>query len=71
MSCNNFYFVTLPKARYEWIHMRLPDFKIVSAYNYAVFRIISQLKLCGENIIEEDMLKKIYSTFHTSNMLLQ
>ncbi|PIN12607.1 hypothetical protein CDL12_14780 [Handroanthus impetiginosus] len=31
----------------------------------------SQLKLCGENIIDEDLLEKIFSTFHASNVLLQ
>ncbi|XP_048431497.1 uncharacterized protein LOC125473137 [Pyrus x bretschneideri] len=29
------------------------------------------LKLCGETITEEDMLEKIFSTFHASNVLLQ
>jgi hypothetical protein len=40
--------ITLPKARYEWMHLRLQDFKTVTEYNSAVFRITSQLKLCGE-----------------------
>ena len=63
--------VVLPKARYDWLHPRLQDFKSVSEYNSAMFRITSQLKLCGENITDEDMLEKIFSTFHVSNMLLQ
>ena len=40
--------VILPKARYDWMHLRLQDFKIVSEYNSAFFKINSQLKLCGE-----------------------
>ncbi|XP_019241827.1 PREDICTED: uncharacterized protein LOC109221845 [Nicotiana attenuata] len=28
----------LPKARYEWIHLRLQDFKTVSEYNSAIFK---------------------------------
>ena len=36
-----------------------------------MFKIVSKLKLCGEDIIEEDMLEKTFSTFHTSNVLLQ
>ena len=36
-----------------------------------MFRITSQLKLCGENITENDMLEKTFSTFHASNLLLQ
>ncbi|XP_068338916.1 uncharacterized protein [Pyrus communis] len=40
-------------------------------YNSAMFRISSQMKLCGETIIEEYMLEKTFSTFHASNVLLQ
>ncbi|CAN6541272.1 unnamed protein product [Malus baccata var. baccata] len=61
----------LPRARYEWAHLRIQDFKTVTEYNSAMFRISSQLKLCGETIIEEDMLEKTFSTFHASNVLLQ
>ncbi|XP_078148856.1 uncharacterized protein LOC144544271 [Carex rostrata] len=63
--------VILPKARYEWMHLRLQDFKTVSEFNSAMFRISSQLKLCGENITDQDMLEKTFSTFHASNILLQ
>ena len=63
--------VILPKARYDWLHLRLQDFKSVSEYNSALFQISSQLKLCGENITDEDMLEKTFTTFHASNVLLQ
>ncbi|XP_059639825.1 uncharacterized protein LOC132282235 [Cornus florida] len=63
--------VILPKARYNWIHLLLQDFKSVSEYNSALFKISSQLKLCGEKITDDDMLEKTYSTFHASNVLLQ
>nr|GFA38420.1 uncharacterized protein [Tanacetum cinerariifolium] len=63
--------VILPKARYDWMHLRLQDFKSVSEYNSAMFSITSKLILCGEMIIEEDMLEKTFFTFHASNMLLQ
>ena len=53
------------------MHLRLQDFKIVSEYNSALFKISFQLKLCEEKIIEEDMLEKTFTTFHASNMLLQ
>ncbi|KAK9673139.1 hypothetical protein RND81_12G149000 [Saponaria officinalis] len=53
--------VILPRARYEWMHLRLQDFKSV---DYAV-------KLCGETITESDLLEKTYSTFYASNMVLQ
>ncbi|XP_060178036.1 uncharacterized protein LOC132607972 [Lycium barbarum] len=34
-------------------------------------RITSQLKLCGDNITDEDMLEKTLTTFHASNLILQ
>lgn len=40
-------------------------------YKSAMFKIVSKLKLCGEDITDDDMLEKTFSTFHTSNMLLQ
>ena len=61
----------LPRARYEWMHLRFQDFKTVIEYNSAVFRITSQLKLCGETIKDEDMLEKTLTTFHASNVILQ
>ena len=63
--------VILPKARYDWLHLRLQNFKHVSEYNSALFKISSQLKLCGENITDEHMLEKTFTTFHASNVLLQ
>ena len=61
----------LPKTRYDWMHLRLQDFKSVSDHNSVLFKIYSKLLLCGEKITDEDMLEKIFSTFHVSNMLLQ
>ena len=63
--------VILPKAQYDWMHLRLQDFKSVSDYNSALFKICSKLLLCGEKVTDEDMLEKTFSTFHVSNMLLQ
>ena len=61
----------LPRACYEWMHLRFQDFKTVIEYNSVVFRITSQLKLCGETIKDEDMLEKTLTTFHASNVILQ
>ncbi|XP_009369001.2 uncharacterized protein LOC103958463 [Pyrus x bretschneideri] len=62
--------VILPRARYEWAHLRIQDFKMVAEYNFAMFNISSQLKLYGETITEENMLEKTFSTFHASNVLM-
>src|SRR5215470_5307788 len=53
------------------MQLRLQDFKSISDYNSAMFKITSQLKLCGGNITDEDMLEKTLSTFHASNIVLQ
>ncbi|XP_074304379.1 uncharacterized protein LOC141639092 [Silene latifolia] len=63
--------VILPKARYDCMHLRLQAFKSVSEYNSAMFRISSQLRLCGEKIIDKDMLEKTCSNFHANNIVLQ
>ena len=46
--CDHQKTVILPKAQYDWMHLRLQDFKTVSEYNSTLFKISSQLKLCGE-----------------------
>ncbi|XP_021762977.1 uncharacterized protein LOC110727704 [Chenopodium quinoa] len=43
----------------------------LNEYNSAMFKITSQLKLCGENITDAEMLEKTYSTFHANNIVLQ
>ncbi|KAK9688838.1 hypothetical protein RND81_09G014600 [Saponaria officinalis] len=62
--------VILPKARYDWIHLRLQDLKSINNYNSAMFRITAQLELCGEKVSDGDMLEKTYQTFHGSQLLL-
>ncbi|KAL8141065.1 hypothetical protein V2J09_007086 [Rumex salicifolius] len=61
--------IILPRARFEWMHLRLQDFKNISEYNSKMCRIVSTLRLYGEIVKEEDMLEKAFSTFHASNLL--
>ncbi|KAM3247976.1 hypothetical protein P3L10_009744 [Capsicum annuum] len=63
--------VILPKSRYEWMHLRFQDYKSIHEYNSVMFRISSQLKLCGETVNDNDMMEKTLSTFYASNVLLQ
>ncbi|XP_050142146.1 uncharacterized protein LOC126618091 [Malus sylvestris] len=63
--------VILPGDRYEWTHLRIQDFKLVAKYNSTLFRITSQLKLCGDTITKENLLEKTFSTFHASNVLIR
>ncbi|RDX81164.1 hypothetical protein CR513_38193, partial [Mucuna pruriens] len=52
--------------------LHLHNFKTISEFNYAIFKITSKLKLCGENIIDEDKLeKKTFSILYASNVLVQ
>ncbi|XP_020410763.1 uncharacterized protein LOC109946667 [Prunus persica] len=60
--------VILPKARHDWMHLRLQDFKSVADYNYAIFRISSKLQLCEENITDANLLEKTFTTFRASNV---
>jgi len=62
--------VVLPATRDEWA-LRFQDFKKVSDYNSAMFKIVSQLKFCVMNITYEEILEKTYSTFHASHIKLQ
>ena len=55
--------VILPKARYDWMHLRLQDYKTVSEYNSAMFRISSQLKLCGEKVTDDECWKRLFLLF--------
>ena len=63
--------VILPKARYDRIHLRLQDFKTVSEYNSALFKINSELKLCEKKVTKDGILEKTFTTFHALNVLLQ
>ncbi|XP_070004083.1 uncharacterized protein [Nicotiana sylvestris] len=38
---------------------------------YDNLKITSKLKLCGDNISDYDMLEKMFTTFHASNIVLQ
>ncbi|GJV65459.1 hypothetical protein Tco_1476287 [Tanacetum coccineum] len=51
------------------VHLRFQDFKTVSDYNSAMFKITSQLT--EKKITDEEMLEKTFSTFHASKLLLQ
>ncbi|KAM3264275.1 hypothetical protein P3L10_001269 [Capsicum annuum] len=53
------------------MHLRFQDYKSVHEYNSVMFRISSQLKLCGETVNDDDMVEKTLSTYHASNVLLQ
>ncbi|XP_018488033.1 uncharacterized protein LOC108858638 [Raphanus sativus] len=59
--------VMLPRAQYDWKHLRFQDYKTVDEYNSILFKIVSMMELCGEKITELEMLNKTFSTMHSSN----
>ena len=43
--------IALPNAKYQWQHLRFQDYRSVSEYNSVLFKITTQLKLCGHDVI--------------------
>lgn len=62
--------VILSKACYDWMHLRLQDFKSVSEYNSTLNQLTIKI-MRKKKIIKDDMLEKAYTTFLASNVLLQ
>ena len=62
--------VVLPNAKFEWLNLRLQDYKSITEYSSNVYRITSTLALCGDPVSESQMLEKTLSTFHPTNMIL-
>ncbi|XP_024022661.1 uncharacterized protein LOC112091969 [Morus notabilis] len=69
--CDHQKAVILPATSDECDNLRFKDLKKVNDYNSAMFRIVSQLKFCGVNITDGEMLEKTYSTLHASHITLQ
>ncbi|CAM8915282.1 unnamed protein product [Rhodiola kirilowii] len=63
--------VMLPIYRDEWTALRFQDFKKVSEYNSAMFRIVTHLRFCGDTKTDDEMREKTFSTFHASNVTMQ
>lgn len=63
--------IWLPEARHDWLNLRFQDFKSVTDYNNEVCRIRSLLQYCGEILTDSDLLEKTYTTFPSTDNLLQ
>ncbi|KAK4724950.1 hypothetical protein R3W88_027729 [Solanum pinnatisectum] len=70
--------VLLPQARHDWFNLRLLDFKSIIEYNSSMYRIISQLNLCGEDQYREmgftkyfELLSQFLTTKHHNNLLMK
>ena len=54
--------IVLPRAQQDWITIRFQDFESVAMYNSALHRILTKICLCGQKIIDTDMIEKTLST---------
>ncbi|XP_019154247.1 PREDICTED: uncharacterized protein LOC109191595 [Ipomoea nil] len=63
--------LVLPQAQYDWLNLRFQDYKSVTEYNSILHKIVSQLKLCKQEVSDKDLIEKTLSTFHASNLVLQ
>ena len=61
--------VLLPKVRHDWMSLRFQDFEIMAEFNFALSRVVYQLRLCGKEVTDNDCLFKTYSTFHPEDLL--
>lgn len=62
--------IFLPRARHDWLNLRVQDFTSVSKYNSELFRITSELALCEQPVGDEELIEKTLSTFHVTNITL-
>ncbi|KAK3173865.1 hypothetical protein Dsin_032675 [Dipteronia sinensis] len=60
--------VTEPEVLWQELKDRFDNQPNVALPNA---RITTQLKLCGQDVTENDMLEKTFTTFYASNMILQ
>ncbi|XP_019163584.1 PREDICTED: uncharacterized protein LOC109159927 [Ipomoea nil] len=60
-----------PQAQHDWLNLRFQDCKYVTEYNFALHKIVSQLKLCKQTITNEDLIEKTLSTFHPNDLVFQ
>ena len=60
----------LPQARTDWANLRILDFPDFATFNSELHRIVTQLRLCGQRVIEAEMVEKTLSTFPPATAIL-
>jgi hypothetical protein len=63
--------VILPEANYDWIHLRLQDYKSIGDYNHNVHKICVKLWFCEKGPSNEDKIKKTLTTILPSDRVLK
>ena len=62
--------IFLPQARHNWMSLRVMDFLDLSTFNSELHHIVAQLRLCGEQLIEVELITKTLSTFPIASAIL-
>lgn len=52
------------------MNMKVLDFPYFLLFNYELFHIAAQLRLCGKPLTEAQLIDKILSTFPPASMLI-
>ena len=62
--------IFLPQARHKWMSLRVMDFPDISSFNSELHHIVAQLSLCGEEVLEHELITKTLSTFPVASAVL-
>ena len=62
--------IFLPQARHDWMSLRVMDFPDISSFNSELHRIVAQVRLCGKELKEPELITKTLSTFPIASVVL-
>ena len=60
----------LPQAHTDWINLRVQNFPDFVSFNSELHRIVTVLRLCGQEIIDAELIEKTLSTFPPATLVL-
>jgi hypothetical protein len=63
--------VIFPYANYEWVHLRLEDYKFIGDYNHVVHKICAKLQFCENEPSDGDKIEKTLTTMLPSDGILK
>ena len=62
--------IFLPQAHHDWMSLRVMDFLDISNFNCELHCIVAQLRLCGEELTEPELITKTLSMFPIASTVL-
>lgn len=60
----------LPQAHSDWINLWVLDCPNFVSFNSELYRIMAQLKLCGESVTKSELIEKTLSIFPPATAIL-